>query len=125
MTDFIGPEFIPGAGCDKDIVSTVGTPDNRAWGLFDNRESFVPTALNHSFCWYTPECRKAIPSGNSRGYKIGRTSGTGCYNIWNISGTWVHGCAFNCVSDYDSLSKIVRIQVPKKSIDVGLHFMKP
>ena len=36
-------------GCDKDIVSTVGTPDNRAWGLFDNRESLVPTALNHCF----------------------------------------------------------------------------
>ena len=68
---------------DKDIVCTVGAPDNRAWGLFDNRESFVPTALNHCFRWPNPEYRKAIPSGNSRCYKIGRASGTG-----------VHGCAF-------------------------------
>ena len=48
MTDFIGPEF-SGVWSDKDIVSAVGTPDNMVWGLFDNRESFVPTALNHCF----------------------------------------------------------------------------
>ena len=69
MTDFIGPEFIPGDGCAKDKVSTVGTPDNRVWGLFDNRISFVPMALNHCFRWSTPECRKAIPSGNSGAIK--------------------------------------------------------
>ena len=62
---------------------SIGTPDNRDCGLFDNRESFVPTALKHCFRWTTPEYRKAIPSGNSRGYKIGRTSGT-CVYVWVI-----------------------------------------
>ena len=67
MPDFIGPEFIPGDGCDKDIVSTVGTPDNRAWGLFDNRESFVPTALNHCFTLVYPGMPQSDPFGEFAG----------------------------------------------------------
>ena len=62
MTDFIGPEFPEGIALrhsgdwsDKDIVRTVGTPDNRVWGLFVNRQSFVPMALKHCFRWSTPE----------------------------------------------------------------------
>ena len=60
-SDLIAPEFPEGIALrhsgvwsDKEIVSTVGPIDKRVWGLFDNCESFVPTALNHCFIWVYP-----------------------------------------------------------------------
>ena len=86
MSHIKTPHFNVGDKAYPNTKSAIGTPDNRDWGLFDNSESFVPTALNH--------CFTLVYTGmNSRGYKIGRTSGTGCYNIWYISATGVHGCA--------------------------------